>query len=91
VNITLTPTQTEVFRELMRDGAKDREIGRRIYRTENTVKHHMKKIFARAGIHDRTELVVAVFRGDVVVNGVAWVRDCPLCSGDASSSELASA
>jgi two-component system response regulator DevR len=63
--------QYRVLVELCRDGATDREIGKRLFLAENTVKTHIKRLLALTGYRSRTELAVAVLRRDVLVEAPA--------------------
>jgi DNA-binding NarL/FixJ family response regulator len=56
-----------VLVELCRDGASNREIGRRLYVTEHTVKCHIKRMLAETGYRSRLELAVAVLRRELIV------------------------
>ena len=66
---TIRPTvgQYRVLVELCRDGASDREIGKRLFLTENTVKCHIKRLLAKTPFANRTELAVAILRRDIMV------------------------
>jgi DNA-binding NarL/FixJ family response regulator len=54
--VDLTPREIEVLR-LTAKGLRNRDIGRVIGRTEETVKVHLKHIMAKLGVEDRTEAV----------------------------------
>ena len=54
--VDLTPREVEVLR-LTAKGLRNRDIGRVIGRTEETVKVHLKHIMAKLGVEDRTEAV----------------------------------
>jgi DNA-binding NarL/FixJ family response regulator len=59
----LTDREAEVLRLVAR-GLSDKEVARAIGRTEETVKIHLKNVFAKLGVADRTEAVtVARTRG----------------------------
>ena len=66
--IILTSREMAVLNELMQDGASNRVIGRRLYCSEDTVKTHLKRIYAKTGCHERASLVVALFRKHIVVD-----------------------
>jgi two-component system, NarL family, response regulator len=59
----LTDREAEVLR-LVGRGLSNKEVARAIGRTEETVKIHLKNVFAKLGVTDRTEAVtVALTRG----------------------------
>lgn len=61
--VDLTPRELEVLR-LTAKGLRNRDIGRVIGRTEETVKVHLKNIMAKLDVEDRTEAVtLALQRG----------------------------
>jgi DNA-binding NarL/FixJ family response regulator len=61
--VELTAREVEVLR-LVAKGLRNREIARVIGRTEGTVKAHLKNIYEKLGVEDRTESVtVALQRG----------------------------
>jgi len=76
--VPVTLREFDVANELLRDGADNQTIAKRLYVTEDTVKSHLKKLLARTGAKTRGELVVAVFRGRVRLvpmaqaGGVFW-------------------
>lgn len=76
--VQVTMREFDVANELLRDGADNATIAKRLHLTEDTVKSHAKKLFARTGARTRTELTVAVFRGRVrlvpvtTAGGVYW-------------------
>ena len=53
---SLTPREREVLR-LLSDGRTNKEIGRRLGASENTVKFHLKNLFAKLGVSTRTGAV----------------------------------
>lgn len=53
----LTPRQQEVL-ELIADGLSNREIARRLYLSEGTVKNTVSEIYARLGVRDRVQAVL---------------------------------
>lgn len=71
--LIVTEREGDILRELLRDGATNEMIGRRLYITVDTVKTHMKRLMAKAGVHTRTELAVQILRRDIIV--VHKVRD----------------
>ena len=61
--VDLTQREVEVI-QLVAHGLSNREIAAEIGRTDETVKLHLKNIFAKLGVTDRTEAVtVAISRG----------------------------
>jgi DNA-binding NarL/FixJ family response regulator len=63
--LVLTLREWDVLRELCRDGADNRLIGRRLFVTEDTVKTHVKNILRKARMNTRTQLAVAVLRWEL--------------------------
>ena len=57
----LTPREGEVLR-LVAAGRSNREIARRLFITEATVKTHINNLFAKAGVRDRAQAVAYAFR-----------------------------
>ena len=52
----LSERELEVLR-LVAEGLSNRQIGERLFLTLNTVKGHNRRIFAKLGVHRRTEAV----------------------------------
>ncbi|ACX52167.1 two component transcriptional regulator, LuxR family [Ammonifex degensii KC4] len=50
----LTPREKEILR-LLASGLSNREIARRLYLSEKTVKNHLTSIFQKIGVSDRTQ------------------------------------
>ena len=62
---TLTPREVEVL-QLISQGLRNKEVGAMLGITEGTVQIHVKNIFAKLGVNDRTGAVqVAVRRGQI--------------------------
>ena len=61
----LTTREVEVLTEVAK-GNRNREIGKRLFISEDTVKRHMSQIMRKLGVGDRTEaLTIAARRGIV--------------------------
>jgi DNA-binding NarL/FixJ family response regulator len=54
-----TPGQRRVF-ALLLEGKKNQEIGQTLDISEKGVEYHLKKIYAKVGVHSRLQLVRAV-------------------------------
>ncbi|MFW6113627.1 MAG: response regulator [Actinomycetota bacterium] len=52
----LTPKEEEVLRLLVQ-GLGNREMAERLYVSSNTLKFHLKNIYAKLGVHSRTEVI----------------------------------
>ena len=65
----LSPRELEILEAVAR-GLSNKEIGRRLYVSEATVKTHLLRIFAKLGVDDRTAAVtVALERGIIRLSG----------------------
>jgi DNA-binding NarL/FixJ family response regulator len=59
----LSPRETEVL-QLISEGNSNKEIGNRLFISEETVKGHVKNILGKLGANDRTQAVsIAIRRG----------------------------
>jgi DNA-binding NarL/FixJ family response regulator len=58
--IDLTPREIEVL-QLVARGLSNRDVAGVIGRTDETVKVHLKNIFTKLGVADRTEAVTLAF------------------------------
>jgi DNA-binding NarL/FixJ family response regulator len=47
---------------LIAEGKSNTEIAQQLYITEGTVKTHINKLFAKAGLRDRAQAVTYAFR-----------------------------
>lgn len=65
--ITCSEPEIEVLTELLRDGAENHRIGSRTYRSEHTVKTHMKRLMARTRASNRTDLALKIARRQIVI------------------------
>lgn len=63
--MTLSPRELQVL-EGMAAGQSNAEIGRSLWLSEDTVKVHAKKLFAKTGVHDRAAAVAWAFRSGVL-------------------------
>ncbi|GAA1452048.1 response regulator transcription factor [Nocardiopsis tropica] len=61
----LTPRETEVLKLLARS-LNNREIGERLFITENTVKNHVRNILEKLQVHSRTEAAIYAVRAEYV-------------------------
>ncbi|MFI6577875.1 response regulator [Nocardiopsis sp. NPDC050513] len=61
----LTPRETEVLKLLARS-LNNREIGTRLFITENTVKNHVRNILEKLQVHSRTEAAIYAVRAEYV-------------------------
>jgi DNA-binding NarL/FixJ family response regulator len=58
---TLTPRERDVLR-LLAEGFANKEIGRRLFVSEKTVKTHVSSILQKLGVQDRTQAALAAVR-----------------------------
>lgn len=63
--IVLSPRQRDILDELVRDGASNQQIAKRLYVTEDTVKTHMKALLKKTGKPSRIALLVAVLKDEL--------------------------
>jgi two-component system NarL family response regulator len=61
----LTARETEVLQLLTR-GRSNKEIGSALFISEETVKCHLKTLFAKLGVQDRTEAAITSIRHGIV-------------------------
>ncbi len=61
----LTRRETEVLR-LLAHSLNNREIGERLFITENTVKNHVRKILEKLQVHSRTEAAIYAVRAEYI-------------------------
>lgn len=62
---SLTPREREVV-ELIGQGLKNKEIARRLFVSETTVRHHLTSIFSKLDVSDRLELVIYAYRNKLI-------------------------
>lgn len=65
--VKLSYMQWYVARALLISGASSRRLSAQLGITENTVKSHLKTIFARAGVAGRTELACLAWSGQLTL------------------------
>lgn len=63
--VTLTAREIEVL-EWVAKGMRNKEIGARLCISEDTVEGHVKSIFSKLKVHDRTAAVTAAFRRGIL-------------------------
>jgi two-component system NarL family response regulator len=61
----LTERELEVL-QLLTKGRSNREIGSALFISEDTVKSHLKTLFAKLGVQDRTEAAISAVRHGIV-------------------------
>jgi two-component system nitrate/nitrite response regulator NarL len=66
----LTPREREVF-TLVSTGCANKEIARQCAVSEETVKHHLTRIFDKVGVSNRTELAMLAARNGLDTKGTA--------------------
>ena len=57
--------------QLVAQGFRNREIGERLFISEQTVKNHIHNIFDKIGVSDRLELALYAIRHQLIVRGSA--------------------
>ena len=62
---TLTGREVEVI-QLIADGQTSREIGEKLYISENTVKNHVRNSLDKLGLHSRNEAVMYALREELI-------------------------
>lgn len=62
---TLTPGELKIL-ELICAGANNRSIAAKLFISENTVKSHLKNIFGKLGVNDRSQAVAVALRRGLV-------------------------
>jgi DNA-binding NarL/FixJ family response regulator len=72
----LTPREREVL-TLVSAGCANKEIARQCAVSEETVKHHLTRIFDKVGASNRTELAMLATRNGLDTQGTAVRPECP--------------
>ncbi len=67
VSTDLTASEMAVLRELM-SGASNKEIGKRLYMSESTVKRYIADMLAKRGFKSRLQLAIEARGGGLVIN-----------------------
>jgi NarL family two-component system response regulator LiaR len=65
---SLTERETSVLR-LVAEGLANKEIARRLSISEKTVKAHLNNVFAKLGVHSRTEAAIHAIRAGMAPTG----------------------
>lgn len=65
--VRCTEAEIRVLTELVRDGAENVTIAKRLHLSYDTVKTHLKRVTCRIQTPNRTALAVGLVRGDIVV------------------------
>ena len=64
----LTQRELEVLR-LVAKGATNREVARRLFISEASVKAHLLHVYAKLGVNDRAAAVAAAYEGGLLTPG----------------------
>lgn len=62
---TLTPRERDVI-ALIGEGLKNKDIAKRLFLSETTVRHHLTSVFAKLEVSDRLELVIYAYRHGLI-------------------------
>lgn len=77
LQIKVSPAEYVVLVELVRDGADNETIARRLRRNRQTVSSHLKSVYQKAATNNRTELALALARKEIVLEIVPLKRGRP--------------
>jgi two-component system NarL family response regulator len=61
----LTEREMEILRLILK-GRSNKEISSNLYISEDTVKYHLKTLFAKLGVQDRTEAAISAIRHGII-------------------------
>jgi len=61
----LTTREIEVLRQIA-EGNRNRDIGERLFITEETVKGHLKNLFVKLGVKDRTQAAMVAIQQGII-------------------------
>ncbi len=67
ISTELTDTEIEVLRELV-SGASNKEISKRLYMSQSTVKRHISDMLEKTGFKSRLQLAIRARGGGLVIN-----------------------
>ena len=73
-NSSLTPREREVMEAIV-GGRTNRDIANGFSISQQTVKHHITKIFEKLGVSNRVELALLAVKHQLVETDQAWTRD----------------
>ncbi len=59
--VDVLPNRERQVLELVAEGMTNKEIAQRLYVSSNTVKYHLKRLFATFGVSSRAELLSKAF------------------------------
>lgn len=62
---SLSPREQEVLQLLVR-GRSNKEIGAHLFISEETVKSHLKTLFTKLNVHDRTQAAISAVRHGII-------------------------
>ena len=64
--LEISPRERQII-ELVIEGCKNKEIARRLFISEKTVKNHLSNIFDKLGVDDRVELALKVMEKKILL------------------------
>ncbi len=71
--VTLTGREREIMRLILEEGLSDKQIAQRLNRKESSVGSHLRHIFKKLDVHNRTEAAAAVRQRGLLED--VWFRD----------------